>query len=333
MCPFTIELERELDQDVVDEMNSRDLIRAVDDISASLCDESHEMTAHNILPVSAGVKRRADPTTLPLAKKVKLPIRAGDYAVSSFLGEYANISHEIDMKLMKKGLPDIENLLSRAQHLQSLAKTSKDRSAMTHLMDELDVLKDLVPCESYEKHKALRPDRGRQVTPSVIDELGNHFHPATICSKLSKSGAILPGGVGRLLKWKLSQDWLCKIQRPATLGEVCYGRTIAYHKKGKLWGLGRVELVIEQSNKHFQMADKLDVNNHESFIAIREFVLKTTCQHLGKVGGPFKLQDNVEFIPMECIFCVPIQLELLMSLMQFKGTKMVKLTCNQNDTI
>ena len=230
---------------------------------------------------------------------------------AKFMQSFQNIREKIDVMVIKKELHDVGNLLHEAEYLQKYPKTKQNRQAISNMIDELEVLQDLVPMEKYEETRVMKPEIAiKKNIPTVTDQKGNILHPATVCSILSKEGEILPSGVGRLQKWMYSQEWLKKIQRPVSLGEVIYGKTVAYHKPSNRWGVGRVEIIIEEVGKHYQMTQKLDLTKANSFVAVRDFSLSKSFGRPEKLGGPLYLDDVIKFIPMKCIFCVPVRLDL-----------------------
>ncbi len=177
--------------------------------------------------------------------------------------------------------------------------------ALESLMDELHVLDELIPDEDFMEKRKVRCSAG---TEEVVDEMERKFHPSTVCSIHSRMKDVLPEGVDRLSKWKMSQEWLKKIQRPACIGSIRHGKSIAYHKTSTEWTIGRVESTMVKNGRHYHVTSSISGKTKEAYMIVREFVMENKTKDEREPESRVELTNVPVFVPVECVFLVGVKM-------------------------
>lgn len=207
---------------------------------------------------------------------------------------------EINCLIGNTIIPD-EQYRKRAQNLCIQASNSNERHLLNDVLEELQVLQDLVP-ESYCARTSVSAcSKNKDQGVYVHDGKGNLVHPATACATLSRKGELLYPGAGRLLKWKMAQDFLKRVQVPEVIGNIKPGRPIAYLTNAKEWEIGCTEQIIIRRGHSFVLTQATSQREKDCFIVVNRLL---PCKEKKEVA----FSNKYHFVPMEAVLMVPVKL-------------------------
>ena len=199
----------------------------------------------------------------------------------------------------------LKNMLEgmKTSHLIPPKEFEVVASSMSHSIpeackftDEVKVMNWILhpPWEQKASDKGYRPPKPRKTTdPGVMLEYeGGEIHVARACAIFSREKTLLARGMGRLSRWRCSQQWLQNLEKNMRREYVdVEPDDIVIWMERQGWSIGKVIQCVEVLDKKFVRVDSISLSSINAF-ALVELASSN-------LDGSYKLSSKFAFKAVE----------------------------------